>query len=99
MHARFEWDDAVAAHEYRKAQARQLIRVVMTTVADTKVRAFVHIASEGTYAPVEDAMARTDWREEVLREFERDADRFRARWSMHRHVADAYREWVQAQAS
>lgn len=48
LHACFEWDDSVAAHEYRLWQARQLIRVVVEVLpgmsCDTPV--FVSLSSD-----------------------------------------------------
>ena len=71
LHSRFEWNDSVAGHEYRKVQAAELIRSVRVTYAETRdgepksVRAFVAVrgeAASSTYEPigevVEDEFAR-----------------------------------------
>ena len=98
LHDRFEWDDAVAAHEYRKVQASAMVRLTLTVIAETKTRAFVHVKSTSSYHPTGVAMRNPDWREEVLRDFKRDADRFRARWSTNKHIARVYEEWIADQA-
>lgn len=38
LHRYFTWDDTEAAHEYRKQQARKLIRVVRVVVQEEKLR-------------------------------------------------------------
>lgn len=94
----FEWDDTAAAHLYRLDQARHLIRRVTIELMGSEVRAFVHVPSAGTYAPVRDAMERPDWRADFLAQFERAAAAFEAKWATHKHVASAYAAWVKKQA-
>lgn len=98
LHKRFEWDDANAAHQWRLTQAREICRAHIT-VEKQRVRAFVFVKSAGTYAPLREAMERTDWRDEVLATFKRDADAFAARWKAHKFAATHYRDWVLAQAA
>lgn len=98
LHARFEWDDQKAAHEHRLAQARQIIRIVADVVADSKVRAFVHVPSSGGYQPIRQVLNHADWTRELLADFRRDAERFRARWATHRQAASAYHDFVIAEA-
>ena len=76
LHPAFEWDDNAAAHEYRKDQARDLIRSVCVVVqvsggAERKTRAFVHIiqgngTKEGAYVTIQKAAAEPDLVEQVL---------------------------------
>lgn len=95
--SRFTWDDAEAAREFRLAQARQIIRSVKVTVEDRRVRAYVFVKSEKSYAPLHNVMTNRDWRAEMLAEFERDAERFRQKWESHKFVADHYRAWLRSQ--
>lgn len=61
LHGAFEWDDAKAAHEYRLAQARQLVRAVAIQPSDEKEeprRVYVHVppatpADDGFYERTE----------------------------------------------
>lgn len=99
LHTHFEWDQAVAAHEYRLVQARELVRRAETVIMERPVRKFVFIKSASSYQPIAEAMKTKDWREEVLAEFRRDADRFEQKWANHKHVADHYRSWVARKAS
>jgi hypothetical protein len=99
LHDKFEWDDAVAGHLYRLEQARGLIRKVQVVVEQTQVRAFVHLRSAGSYTPIRDAMSNVDTRAEVLAAFQRDAERFEARWANLGVVAEVYRAWVARQAA
>lgn len=76
LHGCFEWDDTVAAREYRLSQARYLIRsvVVETPTSDGPIefRAYVSIAGDDAeedapprrYMVIEKAMR--DYSEEVL---------------------------------
>jgi hypothetical protein len=95
LHARFDWDDTVAAFQWRLEQARCVIRAAVTVIDEQPVRAFVHVRSVGSYTPVEVALAASDWREEVLAQFRRDADAFVARWRHHAQLGAAFAEWVQ----
>lgn len=58
LHHRFNWEDKDAAYEYRKLQARQIIRQVVfvsdTATAIPRVRAF-HVVNygKGEYQPLE----------------------------------------------
>lgn len=97
LHRYFEWDDTIAAREYRKVQARALIRRVTIVVDDRRLRAFPFIPSERTFAPIREAMANTDWMEEVVAEFLRQAQTFEARWKNHKYVADHYLRWLDSQ--
>jgi hypothetical protein len=77
LHDRFEWDNDKAAHEYRLAQARTLIRV--QTKKDSKlaklVHVFVHVpakgSGEGVYHTREVIAANVDMFGRALNELER----------------------------
>lgn len=43
LHARFEWDDALAAEKHRRTQAHQLIRSVRVSYTNTKTGAPISI--------------------------------------------------------
>lgn len=57
LHGEFEWDDAIAAEEHRKAQARHVISCIVIHANGPEkepVRAFVAISTENgnTYQPL-----------------------------------------------
>ncbi len=96
LHAEFEWDDAQAAYQYRLEQARLLVRKAEVTIMEREVRRFVFLPSTDSYHPIEKAVREKDWRVEMVAAFERDAERFHARWANHAHVAEHYRKWRSA---
>ena len=72
LHPEFEWDDSVAAEEYRKVQAggviRHLIKVSISEEVSAPVRAFVPVTiTEKTYESIEAVLAVEDKRDALLR--------------------------------
>lgn len=81
LHSRFEWDDSVAGHEYRKVQAAELIRSVRVTYGKESdgqpksVRAFVPVRGESpqsVYEPIEEVMQDDFSRRLVLQQCRRE---------------------------
>lgn len=93
LHSEFEWDDVQAAYQYRLEQARLLVRCAEVKIMERDVRRFVFLPSTDSYHPIEKAVRDKDWRQEMVAMFERDAERFHARWANHAHVAEHYRKW------
>lgn len=94
LHARFEWDNAVAGEAWRREQAAQLIRSVRVKYAETSsgprdVRAFVAMPQADSrsqqYEPVESVLADPIQRAILLRDMEREWKTFKARYS---HMAE-----------
>lgn len=84
LHPRFEWDDTIAGHEYRRIQARDLIQSFRVTVETpeselVRVRAFVHEPEVSSYAPVGDVMDDHERRTQLLERMKRDMLVFRKR--------------------
>ena len=81
LHSRYEWDDAVAGHEYRKVQAAADIRVCRVEFVDPSgdersIRAFVslnqaQVPGRRGYAPTEEVVADELTSRILLRELER----------------------------
>ena len=85
LHDYFEWDDSVAAEQFRLNQARGVIRLVRVEDAASEtgtVRAFVSISSETgkSYRSMGDVKASADLRAAVLAAAERDLDAFTRRY-------------------
>lgn len=85
LHDRFEWNDAVAGHEYRKVQAAELIRSVKIVYRETpagepvKVRAFVSTSSDAgsksqAYHPTEKVLQDDFARKLLLQNCQREID-------------------------
>jgi hypothetical protein len=97
LHARFEWDDSVAAEQWRVAQAAELIRSVkirFRTPAGKQgeVRAF-HVTKEeatgsSVYRPTEEIVQDPFARELLLRDMNRDWRLFKARYEHLKEFAD-----------
>jgi len=74
LHNWFEWDNTKAAEQYRKDQARYLLRNIVEVViiegVRTPARSFFGVQStskqEGYYVTVKDATTKTDYRKELL---------------------------------
>ena len=82
LHPCFEWDDERAAEEFRKAQARCIVRNI-TVVCDTKeepqnVRAFVRVQS--TYQPINIVLDDVDKTQELLQSALRELKAFRDKY-------------------
>jgi chaperonin cofactor prefoldin len=82
LHDQFEWDDSIAAHQHRLAQARQLIgrvKVKIVSQPGKSTRAFVSVhtaaTNERVYRPVGDVLAspvdREQHRQRLIQRLER----------------------------
>lgn len=87
LHSRFEWDDSVAADEYRKVQARDLIRSVRVRYQlpgrePTSVRAFVSVPRDPkpVYEPAEEVAQDDFARKIVLQAMRREWEALKAKY-------------------
>jgi hypothetical protein len=83
LHAKFEWDDEVAAHEHRLTQARHLIRVYMKPVNNKPIRAWVSLTTDrggDSYRLTEDVMANEVLRAQLLEDSKRDMVSFKNKY-------------------
>lgn len=101
LHPAFEWDDEIAAEEYRKDQARCLIRSVVirdvTPEQSNPVRAFV--MGTAAYTSTVVAMQRQSEREVVLRRARRELEQWRRRYEYLEEFADIIAAIDDSQAS
>jgi hypothetical protein len=86
LHPHFEWDDAAAADEYRKDQARDLVRSLTVDISRSNlesrpVRAFVNVETGGSqgYVSTATAMSSEDMRKQVLTRAFNELEAWRAR--------------------
>lgn len=82
LHPHFEWDNSVAAEEYRKDQARKMIRSIYVIVEenpDWKIPANINIQGSGErgYYPAAEVMASPEMRAEALRRVWENLSRLR----------------------
>lgn len=101
LHAAFEWDDSRAAEEYRKEQARYLIRHVQVVIEEPAVqtrvvRAFVNVTVEGenereqAYTSIAAAMSEPELRRQVVARALREVQEWRKRYSDLRELAEVF---------
>lgn len=96
LHRAFEWDNRVAAEEWRKAQARNLIKAIVVIQDDepeaTPIRLFVNIAEEEGqfYETVAAAYADRDMRRRVLERAVRDLEAWQRRYDELSELAEVF---------
>lgn len=83
LHRFFEWDDSKAAHEFRRVQASDLIRAVVTIIDDggdkREIRAFVSIRENtgaSQFVDVRTALCDPNMRKTVLKNALRELQAF-----------------------
>jgi len=87
LHKHFEWDDTAAAEKYRVDQARQLIRVVVTTLPNSKREVQIYCSlpddqhNGGGYRVQRDVMADMTMRAFRLAAARREMELFAAKYS------------------
>lgn len=86
LHGEFEWDDAVAAEQYRQSQAKGIIRNITVTVKDStgdKPRAFVNIkgsGANGNYFSFNRVLENAEWKKQMLEAAKLDMRSFIAKY-------------------
>lgn len=84
LNPHFEWDDSVAAEQFRLDQARSVIRVVRIVPADNHEprRAFISVgdAAGRAYRPVGDVMSSTDLQARLMAQADKELVAFQARY-------------------
>lgn len=108
LHTAFEWDDSVAAEQYRQEQARQVIRAVVLVPEPEKreqtpvVRAFVSIANPAgpnpqsrMYKPVLAVLENPAEADELKRRLRNDLLRLRQRYLNIIEMDDMLKEQMQ----
>lgn len=97
LHSEFEWDDAIAAEQYREHQAANIIRCIRVVVDDNPepVRAFVNVRVEhetGQYVSIRRTLDNDQWRGQLLESAKRDAasfiNKYRALAELARAIAE-----------
>ena len=108
LHARFEWDDAVAGEAYRRQQAGELIRSVRITLREAdesspeqSIRAYHSLpnATEHVYEPVEDIAENPFKRQLMLNTMQRDWKALYRRYQEFEEFLDMVRTDVMAAAA
>lgn len=95
LHSRFEWDNSVAAHQYRLWQARQLIRVCVELIPGiaTPTEVFVSLTPDrdhGGYRIVTDVLSDDGMRAQLLADALADMNLFRVKYQRLRELANVF---------
>lgn len=93
LHSCFEWDDSIAAEEYRKSQSAHLIRSIVKVVDDYSepVRAFTSVTvseEKPMYVSVERALSDEEMREQVLARAKAELRSFSLKYKHLKELAD-----------
>lgn len=95
LHSFFEWDDSVAAHQHRLAQARGLIRSVVAVYTHedrpaTTARAYVHVnePSAPHYRELSHALSQKKTRQLVLQRAWNELQSWRKRYADLKEFAE-----------
>lgn len=105
LHPLFEWDDTVAAQNWRVDQARGVIRSVEVVVEQaeesTPIRAFVSVirGNDRSYTSVEHAMSDPALRQQVLRAALKELEAWRSRYAELVELANVFAAIDEAQAA
>jgi hypothetical protein len=93
IHQHFEWDDKMAAHEYRKEVARDLMASLVVTIVtkdgEKEARAFVVVGEVGNAAYTSFAVAMSDagMRQQVLQRAFKELEIFRNKYAEYEELA------------
>lgn len=95
LHARFEWDDSIAAEAWREEQAARLIRFTYIDLEETRVRAFVNLSSDratspGTYRATADVLSDSAMTAQLLSDAMRDLRAFRRKYATIKALAPVF---------
>ena len=98
LHSHFEWDDSVAAHQWRLQQGRQLITYYVMECPGTDVETQVYVSlvkdryAEGGYRSLAEVMSDEELRGLLLLDACAEFNVFRRKYGRLRELADVFSE-------
>jgi len=97
LHSRFEWNNSVAAHQYRLEQARRLIRVTVEIMAATGevFDVFVSLSPDrqresGGYRVLTEVLSNSEMRAQLLKDALDDLELFREKYRQLKELAQVF---------
>jgi hypothetical protein len=96
LHDQFEWDESVAAHQYRIEQARRLIRVSVEMLAGSNrtTDVFVSLSTdregEGGYRVMASVLTNAQQRDQMLADALRELEIFRRKYKDLRELVEVF---------
>ena len=93
LHSAFEWDDSVAAEEWRKQQARCIINsIVVVTESHPPMRAYYSVAvKDSNYYSLQTVIKQPDKYEALLKQAKRDLQIFRQKYNQLSELSNIMR--------
>jgi len=95
IHECFEWNDAIAAEEHRKQQARVMIcNLVVVEEGRPDTRAFVSVQFEeeaNRYVQIDEAFTDEEYRRQVLEQAYSEMESFKRKYHRLKELADVIR--------
>ena len=95
LHSAFEWDDSVAAHEYRVTQARYILRSIVIKQVDKEekqTRAFIVVRETeekgSIYLDTVTVFSNTELRVQALNRAMKELESFRKKYADLEELAD-----------
>lgn len=89
LHRLFEWDDAVAAEQYRREQARHILRTLIID-DDSDGPAFVHVIEADGYMQTTEALRSDAYRPGILADAKAQLKGLRKRY---RYLSELAKVW------
>lgn len=97
LHDKFEWNNGKAASQYRLWQARELIRVSVTMLAESKtaIRAFVSLKDDrakvgGGYRAIHDVLSDAEMRDRLMGEALDELEDFKQKYKTLKELAPVF---------
>jgi len=97
LHSCFEWDDSVAAEEFRKTQARHLINCLITVSREEtgvqEYRQYIQITREKTrsYVSTVEALSDAEIRQQVLKKAMKEANNWQDRYAHYQELSSIFK--------
>lgn len=103
LHLCFEWNNTVAAEQYRTYQARHIINSIEIRIikGDTpsqfaRTRYFLNVVAnkpknQGQFATIDVAFANDDYRNAVLKEAYRELNSFQLKYNRYQELSDVFK--------
>lgn len=98
LHGEFEWDDAIAAEEYRRTQARHIICNLSIVIDEQKsepIRAFFSLQNgfrknNGTYEGTITIMSNEEKRQKLLDNAKRELGAFKKKYELLTELSEVF---------
>lgn len=96
LHSQFQWDDGIAAEQYRIWQARHLLRVCVVTVENHDEPVIAHVSlvgdrnADGGYRRIEAVLGDPSLRDRLLDTALRELEAFRRKYASLQELCEVF---------